>query len=247
MKMTQNSTPNKKGNRSKWRSHWKKIVSTLAAITVFCTTYALILPAITVNSDTYCGMEEHEHTESCYTLELICGLEEGAVAVPTNETHTETVTEIVTTTEVQQVLVDEGHVHSDACYKVESNLVCGQNEHAAETDEEGNVISEGHTHSAACYEEQRTLTCGQEEREPVYEEKEVEVQKEVEKQVEKETSATTPASGMPHVHTEACYNKVLTCGREEHVHTDECFSNPTLDLETAASWEKTLPKEDELT
>lgn len=221
---TNNSTQGKRI----WRSRWKKIVSTLAAITVFCTTYALILPAITVNSDTYCGKEEHTHSDDCYTMELICGLEEGAVS----EARTETITKTV----IESVLVDEGHVHSDACYTVESNLVCGIEESEAEVDEDGNVISEGHTHTAECYEEVRTLTCGQEERDPVYEEKEVEVEEVVE--IPAETG---------HVHTEECYKKTLICTKEEHEHSDECFSNPTLDLETAADWEKTLPKEDELT
>ena len=301
----------------KWKTRWKRIVSTLAAITVFCTTYALILPAITVSSDTYCGLEEHEHTEECYELELICGLEEGQiepgtetaveneqseapVAQPeetqpteteaTTQTVTETVTETVIETEIQtvieteiqEVLVDPGHTHQDSCYEETKTLVCGQEEIEAQEevlDGEGNVVTpavEGHTHTDACYQVETVLVCGEEEREPVYEEQEVEVEKEIEVEVEKEiqtevevevpaetiaeektsTEVTeTPAetvaepatTGTPHVHTEECYKKVLKCGKEEHKHTDECFSNPTLDLESASDWEKTLPKEDKLT
>lgn len=42
-----------------------KIMMCLAVIIVFATTYMLILPAITMTHDTYCGLE-HEHTEECY-------------------------------------------------------------------------------------------------------------------------------------------------------------------------------------
>ena len=256
----------KKANSRKWKAQWKKIVSTLAAVTVFCTTYALILPAITVNSNTYCGLEEHEHTEACYTKELICGLTEGEIPgaeggqedAEAPQTETQTVTETVTETviELQQVLVDEGHVHQDSCYEETRNLVCGLEEtesKEAVLDEEGNVIEEaveGHTHTDECYQVERVLVCGQEEREPVYEEQEVEVEKEVQKEVEvpvEQPAQPAQPAGEPHVHTDACYKEVLTCGKEEHKHVDECFSNPTLDLETAADWEKTLPKEDELT
>lgn len=38
---------------------WKRIVRVLSCIVVFCTTYALILPAITQEAQAYCGSEEH--------------------------------------------------------------------------------------------------------------------------------------------------------------------------------------------
>lgn len=45
---------------------------------VFCTAYALIIPAVTMSRDTACGKEEHTHTEACYDENgaLICGREE---------------------------------------------------------------------------------------------------------------------------------------------------------------------------
>lgn len=132
--------------KAAWHKRWNKVIISLAAVAVFCTTYALILPAITMSTDVFCGMEEHEHTEACYERQLICGLEENAA-----ETKTES------------VLVDAGHIHDDSCYTVESVLICENTE-------------EGHEHSEACYEEVKTLTCGQEEREAVYEEKEVAVE-----------------------------------------------------------------------
>ncbi len=63
------------------QKRWMKIVSILMAVVVFFTTYSLILPATTLGKKTYCGQEEHTHTEACYsetgdTTELTCGLEE---------------------------------------------------------------------------------------------------------------------------------------------------------------------------
>ena len=69
---------------------WRKILSVLSAVVVSVTTYALILPAITASTTTYCGLEEHKHTEDCYELRLVCTLEEG---------------------EDETVVVDPGHTH----------------------------------------------------------------------------------------------------------------------------------------
>ncbi len=58
---------------------WKKIMFALSCVVVFCTVYALTIPAVTLA----CNKEEHTHTEECYSQdnELICGKEE--------HTHTE--------------------------------------------------------------------------------------------------------------------------------------------------------------
>ncbi|MBQ9901978.1 MAG: VWA domain-containing protein [Clostridia bacterium] len=82
---------------------WQKVVAVLGFITVFCTTYALILPAITLESspDAICGIEEHTHTNDCY--------ERRSVLVCEN--------------------TDPDHVHTDECYRVDSVLICGKEEH----------------------------------------------------------------------------------------------------------------------
>lgn len=49
------------------RKRWYKAVSWLACVVVFCTVYALILPAISMEGETYCGVSEHEHSLSCYS------------------------------------------------------------------------------------------------------------------------------------------------------------------------------------
>lgn len=67
---------------NKNRSILKIFVRVMACLVVFCTTYALILPVITLEQKYTCGMEEHIHTDSCYAQDgmlqenspkLICG------------------------------------------------------------------------------------------------------------------------------------------------------------------------------
>ena len=43
-------------------------------------------------------------------------------------------------------------------------------------------------------------------------------------------------------HTEACYQTVYSCGKEEHIHKIACYSDPTVDVETAEIWLATLPE-----
>ena len=47
------------------KNKWRSVMMTLSAITVFCTVYMLILPALTVADKTVCGFTEHIHTNSC--------------------------------------------------------------------------------------------------------------------------------------------------------------------------------------
>lgn len=62
---TQAKKLNKKHQR---RRRWYKILSVPVCLVVFITTYALILPAITLETapDASCGFEQHVHTDSCY-------------------------------------------------------------------------------------------------------------------------------------------------------------------------------------
>lgn len=63
-------------------SKWYKAVTVMVAFVVFSTTYALIMPALTMERDAFCGLETHAHAEECYTDGVLtCGLEE--------HTHTE--------------------------------------------------------------------------------------------------------------------------------------------------------------
>lgn len=89
-------------SKQRKRARWHKIISILAAIVVFGTTYALILPAITMEKTLICEEEEHTHTDACYTEQkvLVCQQEEGTE-----------------------------HTHTDECYQTEKVLACGKAEH----------------------------------------------------------------------------------------------------------------------
>ena len=122
--------------KRRFRSRWAKLLGAMACVVVFCTTYALILPAITLESTTTCGMAEHTHGEDCYETVLTCDLEE-------------------TSTAEEQVLIcgqEEGsgaHTHTEDCYAQEQVLACGLEESAE------------HTHTDACYITERILICGE--------------------------------------------------------------------------------------
>lgn len=200
--------------RQKRRHRWNKLVGVLSGCVVFCTTYALILPAITMEKAVFCGKEEHQHGESCYTKSLVCDL-------PTEEnvpghTHTEECWQH------EEILVCgleefEGHTHTDACRQAEQTLTCGR---------EG---EEGHVHDESCYTITETLICGQEEREghTHTEECYTAVDSLICGQEERPDSVA-----VVHEHTENCYETVLTCSLEEHTHSLICYSDPNADLET---------------
>ena len=77
----------------KTRQFLARVVTSIAAVVVFVTTYALILPAISMEKTAICGVEEHQHSDSCYEERLVCGQEES-----------------------------DGHHHDDSCYKTITEL-----------------------------------------------------------------------------------------------------------------------------
>ena len=52
--------------RGRMRRMWQRAVGVLACVVVFVTTYALILPAITMEKEAICCFEEHSHGEACF-------------------------------------------------------------------------------------------------------------------------------------------------------------------------------------
>ena len=136
---------------------WRRIVIAMACVVVFCTTYALILPAITMTDKAYCGKEEHTHTQKdCYERVLICGYDETETEAAEESTSGHTHTDACY--ETRKVLVckekeSSGHTHDESCYDEAGNLTCGQTE------------DPGHTHDESCYQEERVLICGLEETE----------------------------------------------------------------------------------
>ena len=94
---------------------WKRMVRILSCIVVFCTTYALILPAITQEAQAYCGNMEHEHTKECYKEILTCTREE--------HVHSEECFDA----DGSLICTLEEHTHSGECYR--ELLECTQEEH----------------------------------------------------------------------------------------------------------------------
>lgn len=138
--------------RRRWKKIWKNIVTFLGCLVVFCTTYALILPAITLDQGPECGMEEHQHDSSCYLFSesiqtLVCQLPELEKHVhgdgcyeqievcesDENEVHTSSDARIsIETVLTCSIEEREGHVHGDGCYESsepELILICEREEH----------------------------------------------------------------------------------------------------------------------
>ena len=103
------------------RRRWRRAVFVLACAVVFCTTYALILPAITLSAEPKCGLEEHTHTEDCYETRLVCGQAEDPETDPAPAEAPET------DPAGSQEAAGPAHVHTDACY--EQVLTCEKPEH----------------------------------------------------------------------------------------------------------------------
>lgn len=140
----------------RFRKIWYRGVSSVAAIVVFITTYALVLPAITMESEASCGIPAHQHSSECYEERLICGKEESDGHHHTDDCYT-------TTRELTCELPE--HEHDKSCYDEEGNLTCKLSEHAHEDGcyEEHKELtctlqeSDGHHHDSSCYEQ--VLTC----------------------------------------------------------------------------------------
>ena len=221
------------------KSRLKKVVIMLACIVVFCTTYALILPALTEGTDTYCGLEEHSHTVECYRPVM---------------------------TEEALLLCDPVtlgvHSHSAECYDEESRLVCGKADYVAHSHGELCYDGEGklrctleerstHIHTVECYaalEIQPTQTEIPEQEtswetesiqthchgEDCYELQRGELLCELSEEGHSHdadcyVSGTTllcENTEEGHIHESACYEQLLECDREEadaHSHEDACY------------------------
>lgn len=192
--------------KSHTKKHWLyRGLSVLAAGAVFCTTYALILPAITLDKDAICGYDEHTHTDECYTstgswacMDNADTYEMLANADYVAHTHTDEcyneAGEIICPFADWDNLV-EPHEHTDECYAV---TVHTHDENCMEM-VQGALIctlpeSAGHKHGEECMGEEPVLTCTLPEHE---------------------------------YHTDDCYdsNENIICGMENHVHNAEsCYT-----------------------
>ncbi len=185
------------------KKRWHKVLTFLSCIVVFCTVYALIIPAITLSEDPICGLEEHIHTDECYSQvvvpqkinctfeihehsedckkdgEYICGYSDYVIHEHDENCYDENDKLICELSEIKE------HTHTDSCY-VDGKLVCTEKE---------NIF---HRHTDGCYTDGE-LTCGKTEL-------------------------------LRHQHDEKCVvpaetQKVLICKLEEHQH-DEILCYP---------------------
>ena len=206
---------------------WKRILSVMMCLVVFCTTYALILPAITKETETFCGKEAHTHTNECFPQRgaLICGFSEESGHVHSEEC-------VPMTGYLPQCGLEEaaGHIHTEECELVEERvLFCRQEE------------SEGHIHTAACQpQEENVLVCDLEETVAHTHTEQCSAAEFVLSCGLAETEGHTHANDCftvilvcglmedeSHTHAETCYAAWLNCAQEEaadHVHMDSCFT-----------------------
>lgn len=182
------------------KKRWYRVVTGLACVVVFCTVYALILPAITMEKGA-CEIPEHTHSEACYT-----------------QVTSGTRTEPVCTIESLNL-----HQHDDTCYDSEGNLMCGYadfvvHQHdSACYDENGNLWCplpeiETHEHTESCYAVPETDA------------PEVHTHTDDCYTVERGELICTESTEPAHVHTDDCYTETsaLVC-EEDHEHTESCY------------------------
>ena len=191
-----------------------RVVTVLAGVVVFCTTYALILPAITLEK--HCDIPEHTHTDACYAQVTSVEKRVPVCSAETLKIHRHTAdcydADGNPTCGYADFVV---HSHDSRCYDENGNLWCPLPEieahrHTADcyalpeehthaegcyTSVRGNLVCGEHVHTDACYTETAVLVCGTEESEA-------------------------------HRHDESCYEttRELTCGIDsDHSHTDACY------------------------
>lgn len=191
-----------------------RVVTVLAGVVVFCTTYALILPAITLEKQ--CDIPEHTHTDACYAQVKSVEKRVPACSAKTLEIHRHTADCYDADGNLTCGYADfVVHSHDSRCYDEKGSLWCPLPEieahrHTADcyalpeehthaegcyTSVRGDLVCGEHVHTDACYTETPVLACGREESEE-------------------------------HRHDESCYetSRELTCGADsDHSHTDACY------------------------
>lgn len=219
--------------------------------------------ALTTDNEYSCGMEEHVHTDDCYTEELVCGYEEGQ---PEDPDSAFSVDSEPTTEEPEaepeelepEEIEPEVHHHTADCYETvlveHKELTCGEEEHTHDDTcpvdpDTGDFLCgfEEHTHTDDCYttetETEEKLVCGYEEGEVISdgaadEDGIAALEDTNTTSVAEDSSSEAVSEPVLHHHTEACYEKVLTCTIPEHTHTLACLADYSADVETDDDWEK---------
>lgn len=204
--------------RSKNRKLWKRIVTGLASVVVFCTTYALILPAITMEGYV-CGVTAHQHDENCYAIgppgqlrTLVCDGGLSALHQHEDSCYTEGV---LTCGYADYIL----HRHTGDCRDGEGRLICPLPEIAGHLHDES-CWQQPHVHGTDCYTwQQGQLLCTIEEGAVHTHDDSC--------RVARQELVCTQAEGPGHTHGGDCFPQVLICGLAEdetHRHDDGCVA-----------------------
>jgi len=217
---------------------WYRVVTVLAGVVVFCTTYALILPAITLEKQ--CDIPEHTHTDACYAQVTSVEKRVPVCSAQTLEIHQHTAdcydANGNLTCGYANFVV---HSHDSRCYDETGNFWCPlpeikAHQHTADcyvlpeghthaegcyTSVRGNLICGEHVHTDACYTEAPVITCGQEESEGHQHNENC--------QNENGEIGCGIEASEGHHHSDSCYGTswVLFCGIDsDHSHTDDCYA-----------------------
>lgn len=221
--------------------------------------------ALTTDNEYSCGMEEHVHTDDCYTEELVCGYEEGQPEEPDSafSVDSEPTTEEPEAEPEEpepEEIEPEVHHHTADCYETvlveHKELTCGQEEHTHDDTcpvdpDTGDFLCgyEEHTHTDDCFttetETEEKLVCGYEEGQVLSDGTAADddgiaalEDTNTATSVAEDSSSEAVSEPVLHHHTEACYKKVLTCTIPEHTHTLACLADYSADVETDDDWEK---------
>lgn len=220
--------------------------------------------ALTTDNEYCCGMEEHVHTDDCYTEELVCGYEEGEPEDPDSAFSVDsepTIEEPEAEPEEPEPeeTEPEVHHHTADCYETvlveHKEQTCGQEEHTHDDTcpvdpDTGDFLCgyEEHTHTDDCYttetETEEKLVCGYEEGQVLSDgaadDDGIAALEDTNTATSVADDSSSEAVSEPvlHHHTEACYKKVLTCTIPEHTHTLACLADYSADVETDDDWEK---------
>ena len=217
--------------KSRRRRIRRRTTACLAAAVVFCTAYALILPAVTIEKE--CPIPEHTHTEECYTqivsLVPVCTPQSLAV-----HQHT---AECSANCGYADFVI---HVHDSLCYEEDGQLWCPLPEVCEHIhDDSCYVLPSPHIHDANCYTQEGELICTWQE--PEGEPEPVLICERPEIFCHQHADRCYDSTGilicgqtqiLAHQHDSSCFTAVetdaaeLTCGMAEHTHTSECIPAP---------------------
>ncbi len=198
----------------RFNKRWKKIVTVLSVIVVFCTTYMLILPAVTMEGNVICGLEEHTHSEECYIRLII----ENELICTEEHEHIDECYEVIATEDKPDCGMEE-HTHSEPCYDKE-DLTAYTSDCETTVDTETTTTAEQADESNT---EETTETITNTDETTVTEETTADF-------TEEATEQTTSVSNE---------TKKTTDNTDEHIHTDDCYT--TDETLVCTEWGKNEP------